>query len=240
MWQYCSENAHEMAKLSFHASMVMFTISYALRDILWLRGLAVVAGLLGLPYFFLCVAEFQWEPVFWNSLFTVIHAVRLTMLLYERRPVELGEDAQRLHMLCFRGLQPRELLRLLSVGEWRTAEAGEQLVRKGDALDGLIILFSGTVDVSSNGRVFASSRDGQCIGEMSFLTGMPTSADVYARTALRYVFWRKDKLTELTDRDDHIREVVQSVIGFDMAEKLAARSELDTRTSSSAEVNEPV
>ncbi len=227
MWEYCPKSVSEITLWAFNFSMVLFAVSYSVRDMVWLRVIAVVAGVLGIPYFIFC-GEVQWYPVFWNSLFTLINAVQVAWLLYERRPVHLSEEERRFHMLCFRGLVPREMAKLLTIAHWKDAGPGDQLVTKGESIGGLIMIYSGIVDVQNEGRIFAESRDGQCVGEMSFVTGMPPSADVVARTPVRYVFWDKDELNGMMESTDRIREVMQSVLGFDMAEKLTARSRLDT------------
>jgi hypothetical protein len=232
MFEYCAENASHLAQWSYHAAMVLFAVSYALRDMLWLRVLAVVAGLLSLPFAFFCMGDGpRWDAVFWNSLFTVINAIRLGMLFYERRPVVLTAEERRLQMLVFRGLAPRELVRLLAVAEWCDAEPGTRLVEKGQPLDDLLVISSGIVDVVNDGRKFAESSDGQCIGEMSFVTGMAPSANVVAQTAVRYVRFPKPELDAMMQQDDRLREVVYSVLGFDMAEKLTARSRVDVAST---------
>ncbi len=73
-----------LARLAFNVSMVLFAVSYAVRDVVHLRLIAIAAGLLGLPYFVFCCGETKWDALLWNGGFTLIHLVRLAMLARER------------------------------------------------------------------------------------------------------------------------------------------------------------
>ena len=80
-----------MAPYFIHTANVLYLLSYLVRDILWLRVLTVVAGVVLMPYY-LAQSPPLLAAVAWNVLFTGINAVQIARLLYERRPVVLTED----------------------------------------------------------------------------------------------------------------------------------------------------
>ena len=202
-----------------HVANVLYLASYLVRDILWLRVLTVVAGLVLMPYFLMQHPPLL-APVAWNVLFTGINAVQIARLLYERRPVVLTEDQARLYQLAFRALSDREFLRLARVGTWKRASAEERVVAQGVVLDELACVLSGRLAVKVDGWVVARLEPGRFVGEMSWLTGAPTTASVEALEPTTYLSWTKPSLAKLLDADASLRAAVQLVIGRDLVTKL--------------------
>lgn len=62
----------------------------------------------------------------------------------------------------------------------RTLEAGETIIRQGDAGDSLFLIRSGTAQVMTNQRQIAILGSGDSFGEGAVVTGMPRSATVRA------------------------------------------------------------
>lgn len=64
-------------------------------------------------------------------------------------------------------------------------EAGELLVREGDAGTGLFLIVDGTADVIRDGHRIATLGPGEFVGELSVLDRRPRLANVIARTPIR-------------------------------------------------------
>lgn len=62
----------------------LFLLSYAVRDMLHLRVLAILASLCLVAYFS-TRPEPLIEPVFWNAFFAVLNLVLATRMLWRRR-----------------------------------------------------------------------------------------------------------------------------------------------------------
>jgi|SaaInlStandDraft_4_1057021.scaffolds.fasta_scaffold20021_2 hypothetical protein len=203
----------------FFLANVLFCLAYAVRNIMWLRTLTITASLCVLPYFY-----FRTEPLysvlFWEVLFILINAYNLTILILEQRKVYLSDDQQRLHEQVFSSLTPREMLTLLKSAQWKEAVAGEILITKGVVIDELQLIFHGTVNVEVNGEVVTQISGGGFVGEMSYVTGQPTSANVVAANLTRYLVWPRDKLEKLYSQNSAIKSVMQDVLSCDMAKKL--------------------
>lgn len=207
----------------FFIANILFCSAYIVRDILWLRLLTVIAATSTFPYFY-SQPEPLWSAIFWQSAFLLINAINIIFLLYERRPVNLSEDESRVRRLAFRSLSERELSRLLKIAEWHELAPGDVLIQKGSYCEHLYMIFNGQVRIEVNQKVVANRRDGNFVGEMSYLTGDETSADVIADQPTRIVSWDKAKLNAFFDRHNSIKTVVHSVLGFDMAGKLSLDS----------------
>lgn len=86
----------------------------------------------------------------------------------------------------FQGIPPELLQNMLGTMKKVEVPANQCVIRCGEADRDFFIVISGTFSVSreEEGReiVFASPGPGDTIGEMSFIDGMPRSADVVATT----------------------------------------------------------
>ena len=55
---------------------------------------------------------------------------------------------------------------------------------------------------------------------MSFLTGKPASADVYANGTVRYISWNQKKLKDCEKLKPQLLIKIQNILGKDLAEKV--------------------
>lgn len=204
----------------FFIANSLFCLAYIVRDMAWLRAITILAASSTLPYFY-----FQSSPLYeamtWQIAFIVINTVNLTVLLLQRRPIKLNEEEKWLHQTTFSLLKPRRMRRLLLRAESRQIQPGETLIEQDKELRALIIILSGSASVMVNGVKRATLYPGDFAGEMSFITGRLTSADVIADEPVRYLIWSAPALERLYQRDPEMKNAIQSIIGFDMAAKLA-------------------
>jgi hypothetical protein len=98
-------------------SNVVFIGAYWVKDILWLRLLAMLGSLVIIPYYYLLEAKPLWTPIMWSVVFISIHATRAWGIVKERRPVAFTGDEQFLYDKTFSTLSPPSS----SNGFWRLA-----------------------------------------------------------------------------------------------------------------------
>ncbi|HEY5242764.1 MAG TPA: cyclic nucleotide-binding domain-containing protein [Polyangiaceae bacterium] len=203
-----------------HAANVLYLLSYLVKDILWLRLLTVVAGVL-LMTWALLQPQPLWSSVGWNALFLAINLYQSWRLILERRPVRLSERETLLYRLAFRTLTPREFLKLLALGRWEEAAPETRIVEKARGLDRLMVIASGRTAVKVADRV-VELGEGRFVGEMSFITGEAPTVDVVAIDAIRYVSWPKTELKTFLAQHPQLRAAWQAVLGADLVNKLRA------------------
>jgi len=93
---------------------------------------------------------------------------------------ELPPEVQALRkVLFFEDLTPEDVERVATIGERRTYQAGESIVRKEEEGLDLFVVLSGTAQVQAGGKVHTLGP-GQFFGEMALLAGRPRSATVTA------------------------------------------------------------
>jgi CRP-like cAMP-binding protein len=203
-----------------HVANVLYLLSYLVKDILWLRLLTVVAGLLLMTWAFL-QPQPLWASIGWNALFLAINLYQSWLLILERRPVRLSERDALLYRLTFRTLTPREFVKLLALGRWEEAAPETRIVERAQVLDRLMVIASGRTAVKVGERV-VELGEGRFVGEMSFITGQAPAADVVAIDAIRYVSWPKAELTTFLAQHPALRAAWQAVLGADLVSKLRA------------------
>lgn len=208
-----------------HIANAIYLCSYLVKDILWLRVLTVVAGLV-LLVFYAWMPMPLWAGIIWNILFAMINVRQIQGLLLERRPVRLAPDEQLLYDVAFRRLTERDFSKLVAIGRWRELAPGEHLVEHGEALHELIVLTSGRVRVALDGRARFELRAGCFVGEMSFVTGKAPDADVVAMEPTRTLSWQDHVLRRLLDKDAELRAALGEVIGADLVAKLQTPASL--------------
>jgi hypothetical protein len=204
-----------------HVANVMYLLSYLVKDILWLRLLSILGGALLMIMYALAVPPL-FTPLAWGTVFAGINAYQIYLLVLERRPVRLKEEEQRLYQRVFRSLTPREFVKLLALARWERAGAAERIVEKGRPLDRMMVIVSGTTAVQVDGTALTQLGEGQFIGEMSYITGEPPSADVVAVEETRYVSWPQQDLKRFLAGNRALEAAMQLVIGTDLVAKLRA------------------
>lgn len=203
-----------------HASFVLTAASFYVRDMLILRGLAIVSGFIGMAYNFFLPVGPLWLVIFWLSVFILINCVRIMGYIFDRRSIAFNDDEAELHETVFQTFTPMEFMKLMRIGEWKRAETGESLAEEGRAIGGLKLLFNGEVVVERDGEEIGRARDGAMIGEISFLQGGAATASVSATTPCRYVTWPGDELRKLLRRNPAMDIAMKHVFSVDLMRKL--------------------
>lgn len=206
-------------ELFFHLANVIYVFSYLVTDILWLRALAVVGGFSYLTWT-LTTPTPSLSLIGWTLVYNTINVAQIVRLWHERRPLRLDGDEQALYAATFRTLTPREFRRLVGSGSWQDAKPGEVLIAEGTRPGRVLVLATGRAAVKVGGRAVATLGPGQFAGEMSFLTGEPTTAAVEVVEPARLVTWSTPVLERCLAKHPPLRAALQLVIGRDLAVKL--------------------
>jgi hypothetical protein len=205
--------------LLIHGANVLYLFAYMVRDILWLRLLTVFAATLLMAYFYLQPVPLM-APIYWNLVFTALNVFWIVRLALERRPVRLNEEEERLCELVFRTMSPREMIRILKLGSWRTAAAGECFLAKGQPLDRLIVIYSGRACVEIDGKSVTELQPGQFIGSISYITEESAPANIVALAPTRYYCWPKTRLKAFMKKNPDLHAALQTTLAIDLTKWL--------------------
>lgn len=192
----------------------------AFKDILYFR-LALVIGIsFELGYQFTIGERPLWELIILSSAFVLINLVQIVILLKDRMALKLTANENRIYTLVFSNMSRHNYKKLISAAEWHHNKINYTLVKQGENLNKLFLLSQGLAEVRVNSQIIAMIRDGQFIGEMSFLTGQPTTADVVAVSDVEYVTWDKNKLNDIMRKNPEISADLQKIFNSDLINKL--------------------
>jgi CRP-like cAMP-binding protein len=206
-----------------HGANLLLLAAYSVRDILWLRLLAVASSLCAIPYFLLQPTPL-WAPLGWSALFVAINLFQSYRLFMERRPVKLTEEEDAVRRLAFEDLNPRKLLQVLSLGSWITAERGELLIAHGTCPDALSLIVRGKVHVKRDGCVVAELVPGNLVGSALLLAGIPSDVDAVAAEPVRSLRWELGILQPYLTANPETRIIMQRHLAHDLAGKVAGLS----------------
>jgi CRP-like cAMP-binding protein len=116
--------------------------------------------------------------------------------------------------VLFNGLGKEELGRLAAIGRETKLAAGSVLFDQGDESDGLYVITSGIVRIyltAKDGReaTINLAEEGEVIGEMALLDGLPRSAGAAALTDARLVYIGRAPFLELLDNSSMLaRQII--------------------------------
>jgi hypothetical protein len=209
--------------MTAHIASLLTVAAYLLKDILWLRLLTILSCVAGIAFNYFVPATPLWTVIYWNVLFAIINIVQIAIIIKERSGVHFTEEEKELHDTLFKNFAPFEFMKLMRIAKWREAKQGETLSIEKQQLDNVMLIYNGLAAVETNGEEVAKLKDGNFIGELSFITGGAASATVRAIMPTRYVSWPKESISQLLNRNPSMRFAMQSILNTDLSKKLMHR-----------------
>lgn len=208
---------------------VAYLISYSVRDILWLRILSTVGGLLLMSYYALQPTPL-WVPFAWGAAFQAVNGYWIVKLLLERRPVHFSDEERRIYRTALRNMSERDAFKLFRCGTWSTAAAGTNLLTQGQAERTLSLIVQGNVSLKDDGRVIDTLGDGRFLGATAFLSrGGEVASPVTVTTTVptRIVAWPLAVLEAQFASDADLEIALEASLGLDLLHFVkSARSQI--------------
>ena len=207
-----------------NASYILLIASMAMRNMLWLRILAVFSGATGIIY----DAFILHDPVgtFWESAFTIVNLVQWTWLTVERRKLKLSPNEKELKQQFFPNIEDIELKQLFNCSNFRTLEPGVVLTQQGENVEKLYMITKGSVDIHYEGKMISTCQPGDLVGEIGFLTRSPASATAITSSDSKAIEFNHDQLATLIKSSTEIANNVNSIINKALTAKLIRQNEL--------------
>lgn len=126
----------------------------------------------------------------------------------------------------FRGLEPEQVRRLAGACRVARFAAGDAIFAEGGEEPTLFIVLSGEADVRRSGSQHRVGvvRSGECLGEMSLLTGQPHSASVVVATDIHAATLSHEELQRLVRARPDIGLVIFRNLAIGLGAKLGRAS----------------
>ena len=201
-----------VAAIAGHLAFGLIAFSFIVKDILYLRLVSILASLFSVFYNWVIPVEPMWIPIGWNFVFVLLNLYHIAVLMYEKRPVKMNDKNAELYETLFKDMTPVEYLKVSKIAEWKTFKPGEIIIQEGMPVKDLHLIYNGTVDIVVKDKKVADLKDGQFVGEMSFLTEKPATATCIVRHNAELLVWRQREFKELLKRNPSLYYSIQSLL----------------------------
>jgi|TARA_Y100000004_G_C8792548_1_gene359876 hypothetical protein len=201
-----------LANIAGHLAFGLIAFSFLVKDILWLRVVSILASLFSVFYNYVIPANPMWLAINWNIVFVVVNLYHIAVIIYEKRPIKMKPKDKELYETLFKDLSPVEYLKISKVAEWKSFKSGETIIRQNHLVTDLILIYNGTVDVVVGTKKVAELKDGQFVGEMSFLTEKSATATCIVKHDTECLVWKQPEFKELLKRNPSLYYTIQSLL----------------------------
>lgn len=205
------------ANLVGHVAYVFLIISMMMRTMHWLRIFAVAAGSISAIYYFTLA---DYVSMFWESLFSFVNIVQLSLLAIENRRGIFNEYEQLFFETVLQNVERAHARRLIRTANLEEVEAGSVLVTQDTWPKRLKFIVTGHAKISLDGKEIALVGPGDFLGEMSYLTGKAATATVTSLTPLRYLSFERNRLETELEKHASLRHALEAGFNRNLVEKL--------------------
>ena len=207
-----------------HLAFGLIAFSFLVKDILWLRAMSILASMFSVFYNWVIPPEPMWIPIGWNFVFVAVNLYHVAILIYEKRPVKMNDKNTELYQTLFKEMSPVEYLKISKCAKWIKFKSGEVITKQKLPVKDLVLIYNGTVDVAVDGKKVAELRDGQFVGEMSFLTEKPATATCIVKHDTECLVWKQGEFKELLKRNPSLYFSIQSLLSAQVSSNLVKSS----------------
>ena len=211
-----------IAVIAGHLAFGLIAFSFLVKDILWLRIVSILASLFSVFYNWVIPAEPMWIPIGWNFVFVLLNLYHIAIIIYEKRPVDMSPKHKELYETMFKNMTPVEFLKITKIADWVQFKSNELITQKGHSVPTLNLIYNGTVDVLVEDKKVAELKDGQFVGEMSFLTEKPATATCLVKHDTECLVWKQEQFKDLLKRNPSLYFTIQSLLSAQVSSALVS------------------
>ncbi|MCP4471802.1 MAG: protein kinase [Gammaproteobacteria bacterium] len=119
--------------------------------------------------------------------------------------IDMQEKWKTLRFLAFfKDFNDNQITEVVNASEWKEFKKGEVIVTEGEPETAFYIIAKGGVEVVKNETVVGLMKQGDCFGEIAFLTRQPRNATIAARTEVSLMSI-SDSLMEQASTETQVR-----------------------------------
>ena len=201
-----------IATIAGHLAFGLIAFSFLVKDILWLRVVSILASLFSVFYNYVIPDQPMWLAINWNIVFVLVNLYHIAVIIYEKRPIKMAPKDKELYETLFKDLSPVEYLKITKIANWKTFKSGETIIRQEHLVTDLVLIYNGTVDVVVGKKKVAELKDGQFVGEMSFLTEKSATATCIVKHDTECLMWKQPEFKDLLKRNPSLYYTIQGLL----------------------------
>ena len=203
-----------------HLSFLLAAFSFLMRDIIWLRIISIISGLIGIIFNFLIPAGPLWIPIMWLTIFICINIYMITSFYYSNRSSGFSENDLNIWKNNFWGLTAEEFRKVRKIMELKSFN-NEKIISKGQETKYIYFILSGKLNIKINNSIVNVLSVGDVAGEMSFLNETEANADVFSETNTKCIALEKAKLRKFMIRSPAFHVSVTKLFNKNLMKKIA-------------------
>ena len=207
-----------------HLAFGLIAFSFLVKDIFWLRIMSIAASLFSIFYNYFIPPIPMWIAIFWNGIFIIVNLYHIAILIYEKRPVKMNPKDKELYDTMFKSMSPVEFLKITKIAKWKKFKKNSKIITQNKPVKDLHLIYNGTVDVVVGIQPVAELRDGQFVGEMSFLTEKPATATCIVKHDTECMIWNQEGFKDLLKRNPSLYFSIQSLLSAQVSDALVNSS----------------
>jgi hypothetical protein len=207
-----------------HLAFGLIAFSFLVKDIFWLRIMSIAASLFSIFYNYFIPPIPMAIAIFWNGVFILVNLYHIAILIYEKRPVKMNPKDKELYDTMFKSMSPVEFLKITKLAKWKKFKKNSKIITQGKPVKDLHLIYNGTVDVVVGIEPVAVLKDGQFVGEMSFLTEKPATATCVVKHETECMVWNQESFKDLLKRNPSLYFSIQSLLSAQVSDALVNSS----------------
>lgn len=221
-----------MIPIAGHLTYIFIACSYFVKDILWLRTVAVFASIASIIFNYFALSEPLWIPIGWNFLFILINGTHLYQICFPAiKQQTLNHQEIDLARTFFADASPQHIALLFHYANWQEVSAGQVLLRQGSISTELHLFYEGELQAIVDGVVCREIEKRMFLGEIGFLTGQPVTATVRTVAPSKLLVWKVKDLHRALDRNPSLKLLFHNSLAVDLSRKLSSHTSLDEKIS---------
>jgi len=210
--------------LTGHLAFGLIALSFLVKDIFWLRLMSITASCFSIFYNYFIPPIPMTIAIFWNGVFIAVNLYHIAVLVYEKRPVKMSSKDKELYDTMFKSMSPVEFLKITKIAKWKKFKKGDEIIIQDKPVKDLHLIYNGTVDVVVGIEPVAELRDGQFVGEMSFLTEKPATATCIVKHDTECMVWNQEGFKDLLKRNPSLYFSIQSLLSAQVSDALVSKN----------------
>ena len=203
-----------------YSLLAIFALTSIVSNIFWLRLVTIFGCIAAIVGYISIYEQQQWYIIPIALVIIVANLFKIWKISRESAHMHFSENEILLHKKVFPELNQQQYMALMRIAVWRDVEANEVVVKKGEMVPCLSLIFNGLFKVDVGKNHYIEIRDGQFIGEMSYVSGNPGSGTVIAEIDSLLIEWPQQALKDLVSQDHVIGNCIQGLFNADLMKKL--------------------
>jgi len=193
-------------------SYLLVAISFAVKEMFWLRVLSILASVCGIIFNTYAFPTPLWFAINWNLLFMAINFAHIALLVRDRLSVQFTPEEDFLASSFFKRLTRVEAMKLFRLGKWESY-AGDEIVHdSGKTAGKVMLLCHGQVEVLRGGQALRKLHSPYIIGGSALVMKQREHAEsVVARSDARAMAWDVEALHALFAKEPSIKSHLEDL-----------------------------